>query len=102
MVFANRTYLDSLNRYIVLRYYKALLGISERSLVSTEPFFSISLCITEEVYEDDLYGLTNPNLTLKPHEAWKKQEGGAKFKTDDKSERIERLFAPNPILNPAK
>jgi hypothetical protein len=37
MVFANRTYLDSLNRYIVLRYYKALLGISERSLVSTEP-----------------------------------------------------------------
>jgi hypothetical protein len=64
--------------------------------------FSISLCITEEVYEDDLYGLTNPNLTLKPHEAWKKQEGGAKFKTDDKSERIERLFAPNPILNPAK
>jgi hypothetical protein len=37
MVFANRTYLDSLNRYIVLRYYKALLGISERSMVSTEP-----------------------------------------------------------------
>ena len=41
MVFANRTYLDCLNRYIVLRYYKALLGISERSLVSTEPEPSI-------------------------------------------------------------
>jgi hypothetical protein len=38
MVDANLTYLDSLNRYIVLRYYKALLGISERSLVSPEPY----------------------------------------------------------------
>ena len=39
--------------------------------------------------------------TLKPHKACKKQgEEAAKFKTDDKSERIERLFAPNPILNP--
>ncbi|MGB6672653.1 MAG: hypothetical protein WBE34_09480, partial [Candidatus Nitrosopolaris sp.] len=36
-VFANLTYLDTLNRYIVLCSYKALLGISERSLVSTEP-----------------------------------------------------------------
>jgi hypothetical protein len=25
--------------------------------------------------------------TLKPHEAWMKQEEAAKFKTDDKSER---------------
>jgi hypothetical protein len=55
-------------------------------------FFSISLHITEEVYEDDLYGLLI-GRTLKPNEAWKKQEGGA----DDKSERIERLFAPNII-----
>jgi hypothetical protein len=59
--------------------------------------FSNSLYIKEEFYEDDLYGLLI-GLTLKPHEAWKKQEGGA----DDKSERIERLFAPNTILNPAQ
>ena len=32
----------TLNGYIVLRYYKALLGISERSLVSTEPISSYS------------------------------------------------------------
>ena len=37
MVFANRTYLDSLNRYIVLWSYKALTGLSEKRLVSTKP-----------------------------------------------------------------
>jgi hypothetical protein len=31
MVFANLTYLDSLNRYIVLCPYKALMGLSEKS-----------------------------------------------------------------------
>jgi hypothetical protein len=30
MVFANLTYLDSLNRYIVLCSYKALMGLSEK------------------------------------------------------------------------
>jgi hypothetical protein len=30
MVDANLTYLDSLNRYIVLCYYKALTGLSEK------------------------------------------------------------------------
>ena len=63
-------------------------------------YFPINLYIKEEVYEDDLYGLLI-GLTLKPHEAWKKQEGAAKFKTDDRSERIERLFALNTLLNPA-
>jgi hypothetical protein len=37
MVDANLTYLDPLNRYIVLCYYKALTGLSEKSLVSTKP-----------------------------------------------------------------
>ncbi|MGB7954721.1 MAG: hypothetical protein WCF23_12150, partial [Candidatus Nitrosopolaris sp.] len=37
MVFANLTYLDSLNRYIVLWSYKALTGLSEKRLVSTKP-----------------------------------------------------------------
>jgi hypothetical protein len=37
MVDANLTYLDSLNRYIVVWSYKALTGLSERSMVSTEP-----------------------------------------------------------------
>ncbi|MFZ0894696.1 MAG: hypothetical protein WAZ77_09355 [Candidatus Nitrosopolaris sp.] len=32
----NLTYIDSLNRYIVLCYYKALLGFPER-VISTEP-----------------------------------------------------------------
>ena len=40
MVDASLTYLDSLNRYIVLCYYKALTGLSEKSLVSTEPIRS--------------------------------------------------------------
>ena len=44
--------------------------------------------------QKDLYGLLICP-TLKPHEVWKKQEEATKFKTDDKSERIERLFAPN-------
>ena len=37
MVDANLTYLDSLNRYIVLWSYKALTGLSEKRLVSTKP-----------------------------------------------------------------
>ena len=38
MVFANLTYLDySLNRYIVLCSYKALMDLCERRVVSTEP-----------------------------------------------------------------
>ena len=37
MVDANLTYLDSLNRYIVLCSYKALTGLSEKRLVSTKP-----------------------------------------------------------------
>ena len=40
MVFANLTYLDSLNRYIVLCSYKALMELSEKRLVSTEPLYS--------------------------------------------------------------
>jgi hypothetical protein len=32
---------------------------------------------------------------MKPHEAWKKQEEAAKFKTDDRSKRIELLLVPN-------
>jgi hypothetical protein len=51
MVFANRTYLDSLNRYIVLRYYKALLGISERSMVSTEPSISYTFIFVYGLYK---------------------------------------------------
>jgi hypothetical protein len=48
MVDANLTYLDSLNRYIVLCYYKALTGLSEKSLVSTKPIFhKISATITQ-------------------------------------------------------
>ena len=43
MVFANLTYLDSLNRYIVLCSYKDLLGISERSLVSTDIMMPITI-----------------------------------------------------------
>gem|GEM_PF-7062520 len=43
MVDANLTYLDSLNRYIVLCYYKALTGLSEKSLVSTKPISSFNL-----------------------------------------------------------
>ncbi|MFZ0510662.1 MAG: hypothetical protein WAM14_03570, partial [Candidatus Nitrosopolaris sp.] len=81
--------------------HKGFVGHIRKKPGFYRAIFSISLYITEEVYEDDLYGLLI-GLTLKPLEAWKKQEGGAKFKTDDKSERIERLFAPNPILNPAK
>jgi hypothetical protein len=37
MVDSNLTYLDSLNRYIVVWSYKALTGLSEKSLVSTKP-----------------------------------------------------------------
>ena len=51
MVFANLTYLDTLNRYIVLCSYKALLGISERSLVSTEPSFIIN----ERIVSDNAF-----------------------------------------------
>ena len=40
MVFANLTYLDSLNMYIALYSYKALMGLSEKRLVSTEPLYS--------------------------------------------------------------
>jgi len=40
MVFANLTYLDSLNRYIVLCPYKALMGLSEKRLVSTKPEYN--------------------------------------------------------------
>ncbi|MDP9288005.1 MAG: hypothetical protein M3P08_07395, partial [Thermoproteota archaeon] len=43
MVDANLTYLDSLNRYIVLCYYKALTGLSEKSLVSTKPIAATHL-----------------------------------------------------------
>ena len=63
-------------------------------------YFSINLYITQEVLQRGSVGVMICP-TLKPHKAWKKQgEEAAKFKTDDKSERIERLFAPNPILNP--
>ena len=41
MVFANLTYLDSLNRYIVLCSYKALMDLCERRVVSTEPCICI-------------------------------------------------------------
>ena len=37
IVDANLTYLDSLNRYVILCYYKALTGLSEKRLVSTKP-----------------------------------------------------------------
>jgi NADH dehydrogenase FAD-containing subunit len=44
-----------LNRYIVLRYYKALLGISERRLVSTEPLMTdvrvILVCASDKILE---------------------------------------------------
>ena len=43
MVDANLTYLDSLNRYIVLWSYKALTGLLEKRLVSTKPIKSSSL-----------------------------------------------------------
>jgi hypothetical protein len=42
MVFASLTYLDSLNMYIALCSYKALTELSEKRLVSTEPYFHIS------------------------------------------------------------
>jgi hypothetical protein len=37
MVLANLTYLDSLNRYIVLSSYKALMAICDQKVVSTQP-----------------------------------------------------------------
>jgi hypothetical protein len=66
MVFATRTYLDSLNRYIVLRYYKALLGISERSMVSTEPLlgYHLNSCTTKQGYFK-LKAIPSPDLRRK-------------------------------------
>jgi hypothetical protein len=66
MVFANRTYLDSLNRYIVLRYYKALLAYQK------EAWFLLSLddnkmlrCISqyEESYKSRLHLITSGHAT---------------------------------------
>jgi hypothetical protein len=37
MALANLTYLDSLNRYIVLSSYKALMAICDQKVVSTQP-----------------------------------------------------------------
>jgi hypothetical protein len=38
MALANLTYLDSLNRYIVLSSYKALMVICDQKVVSTQPY----------------------------------------------------------------
>jgi hypothetical protein len=53
MIFANLTYLDSLNMYIVLCSYKALTGLSEKRLVSTKPT-NVSLFVGEMKYLHDV------------------------------------------------
>jgi hypothetical protein len=51
-----RGYLDSLNRYIVLRYYKALLGILERNLVPTEPLYYYQLLWALKGFDCESFG----------------------------------------------
>src|SRR6476646_5219329 len=69
MVFANLTYLDSLNRYIVLCPYKALMVLSEKRLVSTKPAFLYNewfplLLISHEKVFLSCYEFVNMTLRL--------------------------------------